>query len=500
MIRLIAITHQEWLQWIADGCIRCRDRVRLVSDRESDESLQALLACAPAFSLKDDQAIVFAQLIDGDTESTIDTASLPHSLKLEFVSEFFPLNERGEQLIAGDARRANVRLSSPHLSRAFEAWRDSELKRAAHEAGVRFLLSAGYSADESSQIQTPQPIDVDSWKPKGFVKYEKRRNYASFGCRVALRILEERVDPETWDQLRNRWGSPGFPEEADVAHVGGKAVCDWRWLRKQAQNVREYLQSIGQSFPLVQQAALAYWRDRLESHGGAGLERPDELSALARDLRIIEADEGTELAVQAAYLLGRTARRDTVNQLYYATHHNDFPALCVTARNSWLGERIPSIQELEGVEAKGARQDVTNQRLESAEAIPSTAPTDQGCNQLVVDGSSPEDVVSSTSKRKRVRSLRIPLLAPPPSNHGENSLGKERKRPDNTSVEATPAHSAESSELTLPNSAPLEVKLGAATDSVGSQGVVSDDGPKSSSDTATRTRQDDSMPPAAENF
>jgi hypothetical protein len=138
--------------------------------------------------------------------------------------------------------------------------------------------------------------------------------------------------------------------------------------------------------------------------------------------------------------------------------------------------------------------------LESAEAIPSTAPTDQGCDQLVVDGSSPEDVVRSTSKRKRVRSLRIPLLAPPPSNHGENSLGKERKRPDNTSVEATPAHSAESSELTLPNSAPLEVKLGAATDSVGSQGVVSDDGPKSSSDTATRTRQDDSMPPAAENF
>ena len=382
MLRLIAITHQEWLQWIADGHLRCGDRVRTVSDRESVETLHALLESAPAFSPRDDQAIIFAQLIDSDGTAA---SAVQADLKLETVLEFFPLNERGAQLIEGDARRASVRLSSPYLSQAFDTWRGSELRRAAHDSGLRFVASAGYPPDPDSRNRSPQPADVDAWKPRGFAKFEKRRNDRSFGCRVALSILEAQVDEETWGQIKSRWGTPRFPQESDAAHIGGRSICDWNWFRRQAKTVRDYLEEIGKSFGIVQQAALAYWRDRLESQGGAGLERQADLDALARDLRIIEADEGVDRAIEAAYLLGRITRRDTVNQLYYATHHGDFPALCVQQRDGWLCERVPSIQELALSDTEIVEPPASSPGLESIDRSNYTEPSDNMDKHRTVD-------------------------------------------------------------------------------------------------------------------
>lgn len=395
MLQLIAITHQEWLQWIADGHLRCGDRIRTVPDRDSVETLDALLASAPAFSPRDDQAIIFAQLIQrGGTTSNAAQAVV----KLEFVLEFFPLNGRGAQLIEGDARRANVRLSSPYLSQAFDNWRDSQLKHAAHDAGLRFVESAGYPCRADTGIRPPQPADVDAWKQKGLAKFEKRRNDRSFGCRIALSILEGQVDEQTWGQIKSRWGTPSFPKDPDAAQIGSRSVCDWPWFRKQAQTVRDYLEGIGKPFPLVQQAALAYWRDRLESQDGAGLERQAELDALARDLRIIEADEGIDRAIEAAYLLGRIARRDTVNQLYYATHHGDFPSLCVQQRDGWLCERVPSIQELSTSGVEIVERASISPGMEAIEGLRSPASSEEADDQRTMDESPTLDASDSMSK------------------------------------------------------------------------------------------------------
>lgn len=395
MLRLIAIIHQEWLQWITDGHLRCGDRVRTVSDRDSVETLRALFESAPAFSPRDDQAIIFAQLIacDGAAPSAAQAV-----LRLESVREFFPLNERGAQLIEGDARRASVRLSSPYLSQAFDTWRESELRRAAHDAGHRFVASAGFRCDPDSQIGPSQPADVDAWKPRGFAKFEKRRNDRSFGCRVALSILEDRVDGETWGQIKSRWGTPSFPPDSDAAHIGIRSICDWPWFRRQAQSVRDYLEGVGKPFALVQQAALAYWRDRLESQGGAGLERQVDLDALARDLRIIEADEGVDRAIEAAYLLGRIARRDTVNQLYYATHHGDFPSLCVQQRDGWLCASVPSIREFISSGMGIVETASSSPGLESIERSRSPASSDKADDQRTMDEPSALDVSGSMSK------------------------------------------------------------------------------------------------------
>jgi hypothetical protein len=396
MKRLVAITHEEWLQWIAEGQLRCGARVREVPDQESEATLHALLECAPGFSVRNDQALVFAILTD--TPAAISNRTLP----LECVREFFPLNERGAQLIEGDARRARVRLGTPHLACAFESWRTSELDRTAHETGHRFVLSAGFSHFAAEREIEPLSRQAIAWKPTTFSKYERRRNSVSFGWRVALAKLHESMEPQLWEQFSPRVSGFEFPKEADAPCASGSSICDYVPLRQLAHQLRGAPELAGLRFSLVQRAALAHWLDRLEVHDGAGLQRPEELRALARDLRIIEADEGTERAIEAAYLIGRAVQRDTVNQLYYAKNCGQFPALSVTAHDGWLGEPVVGIAAINErvAEPVGDRtaESVTEQR-----AVPSA---DQSEGQSITNVQSREpicDVISTESARSSAR-------------------------------------------------------------------------------------------------
>ena len=358
----VAITTQEWLNWIENGELRCSARIHQLSSIKDHAGIQRLIERGPDFSLKADDAIVVARLSKpADPEGQLDQSihSVNARVPLENVIEFFPLSARGHKLLSGDARRAMVRLGEPHFEPAFEEWRSNERTRRLHEQGIKFVHSAGFDAEELNEQTLAGLRAATPRKPASFAKIERKRNRVYFGWAIALANICEHVGAEHWQALRRSVALDILLKELETQSAVGVAIAVPADVRKCALQIREQVKArLGSDCFPCRDSVIAHWTDRLELADGAGFERENELLAFGRDLRVVEADEGLNAALIAAYTVGLAARREIVQQLFYASRADRFTSLMTLAPTAWLGDRVDryvvnAVDELSDVAAAG---------------------------------------------------------------------------------------------------------------------------------------------------
>ena len=340
----VAITSQEWLNWIETGELRCSSRIHRLNGVDDRAGIYRLIELAPDFSLKADDGLLFARLCVREVPEgqSGESSQTPNArVPLEQVIEFFPLNARGYKLLSGDARRAMVCLGEPHFETVFEDWRSTERARRMHEHGVRFVQSAGFEGKAANQEALARLTPVAPRKPAAFAKIERKRNHAYFGWAIALVNISDHLGKEHWGAIRRAIAPEALMKNLETRAVAGLAIAESADVRKLAWQLRKEVKArLDQDCFPCRDSVIAHWHDRLELADGGGFERDLELQSFGRDLRVVEADEGLDAAVSAAYTIGLVARRETVQQLYYASHAEAFASLAPSAPTAWLGPRV----------------------------------------------------------------------------------------------------------------------------------------------------------------
>lgn len=400
----------------------------MIQDPSGPEGLECLLAPAPDFLGGEDDLIVIARLRDSEFPS-----SSRESLSLSAVTEFMPLTARGMKILGGDARRAGVNLAEPIFEAAFEERRRALQRRHLHKQGERFVEAAGFQLPSLDTDRLAALTEMVLRKPKLFAKIERKRNRVYFGWAVALSNLSERVSPALWREIRREVGVETFMKALGERIAKRVPIATEADVRQFAQSVRLACSQIGvEDCWLIRDSVVGHWVDFLEVSHRSGLEDVATLTALGKDLRVIEADEGSDSAALAAYWIGRSARAETVSQLFYAQRAEHFPCLNVTAPRNWVGDPATKLEDLPQARLE-SDQLVREDSPSSAEAA--TMDTRESVPQIEVvpkppmsevshDGDTPSDTAVSpagANPPSALPSSRLPEDAQSPPGGGSAS-------------------------------------------------------------------------------
>jgi len=210
-----------------------------------------------------------------------------------------------------------------------------------HEQGIRFAQSAGFDGEAINREALARLTPAVPRKPPSYAKIERKRNHAYFGWALALVNISDHLGKEHLSAIRRAIAPEALMKILETRTVAGLAIAESADVRKLAWQLREQVKArLDQDCFPCRDSVIAHWHDRLELADGGGFERDHELQSFGRDLRVVEADEGMNAAVTAAYTVGLVARRETVQQLYYASRAEEFTSLVPSAPTAWIGARV----------------------------------------------------------------------------------------------------------------------------------------------------------------
>ncbi len=324
---MIATTYLEWIRWIATGRIRCGARISRVDGPEDRVGFDEMMDRAPDFAIEDDQAYVLARLSPeamGSVElvkslRTIDAVWIP----LDCVEAFYPLSERGFQLLEADAERAGVRLGRPIFEEAWKAWRTARSEEAARVRGQ--LLCQALRLPLPKLHEVPEEI-------RGFVLGESPLPNAdkatgleatrAFGWAAAFAVFGVLAGYEVKNVQTEQLGLAELVKECRADYAIDKPVLALERLLGSGRKLTEVLRSCGRgdvSVPML--AAIFHYQHLVRS------DRAISLDALLDDLTCLAMESGAGSASVAAYAIGRWMDDVAVTSLLYGSMPEKYPAL-----------------------------------------------------------------------------------------------------------------------------------------------------------------------------